>query len=205
MQISMWRRTVGAAGTIGAVLLPALLLVACERTQEDRGAIEEVTAAIDTAVERHPGIGGLTDREAIGVIALVNNATLETAQLASTRAQRAEVRQLAAWLLEEHDRLNTRTRITADSLDIDPISGDPAIVADTRQEVLRNLQQMPAGADWDRMYLAGVHELHSSALERLRATIGTSRYIDVGDRVAEAVRLLEGSLARVTALQRQTS
>lgn len=190
-------RTIG----ICVAFLISVLMLGCERTQEDLGALEEVTAAIDTATAAHAGIGGLTDQEAIGVIALVNNASIETAQLATTKAQRTEIRQFAQWLLQEHDRLNTSTRITADTLDIDPISDRPPVVADTREEVLRNLRQMPAGAEWDRMYLAGVQELHSNALERLRPTMGTSRYIDVGDRVTEAVRLLEASLARVVTLQ----
>jgi predicted outer membrane protein len=187
-------------GTAGAAIA-LLMLPGCERAHEDRDVFEEARAAIDTMVAHHPAVGGLTDREAIGVIALVNNGTIETSQLAEQRATSTEVRDLARWLLAEHDRMNTRARITADSLDLDPVTDSPPLVAQTREEVLQHLRQMPAGTEWDRMYLAGIGELHRAALERLREAHGTMRYLSVQDRVTEMQRLLESTTSRVQAFE----
>lgn len=191
----------GASGALRAGAIAGAFLclaTACERTQEDRGALGEVRAAIDTAVAHHPGISPINDQEAVGIIAIVNNTTIEMSQLAEQRATRGSLRELARWLLNEHDRLNTRTRQTADSLNLEPVPGSLPVL-ETRDEVLRNLRQMPRGAEWDRMYVAAVTELHETALEPLRAAQGTMRYLSVDDRVLETVRMLEASLTRMRA------
>lgn len=145
-------RTNGLA--ISLALTTALVLSACDRTEEDRGTLADTSAGVvDTApaTTARSVAALLTDENIIALLDTTYDAMLEADQLAMDRTDNEQVRQFASRAVTQNAASRRAVIATAQRLgvapvlpDMDPVEGHADAMALMRQR---------AGSDFDEVYV----------------------------------------------------
>jgi predicted outer membrane protein len=154
----MWQTGSGLRLSVFA-LVASVAVAACE-PREDISTIDTAIGDIGSAL----GIGGdeMSQPAALGTLAAVHSAEVQSGELAQQRATNAQVRQLAQRVAQEHAAFLQRLR--GMNLNIDTTAADAELVqmADSSMRRLRSIQ----GAAFDTAWVNAQVMMHEEALER---------------------------------------
>ena len=184
----------GANGLVCGTAAVVLTLCAC--SQRDRSAVDSaadtmasrVGATVDTAVSRVAAAadtaarrvesaagsvlkrGGWTDASVFGFIGANNAGGVRKSQLAAKKATNPAVKKFAQELVTAHRELALEMRALAAKMSVipDTVDGDVHDVMESARGQLKELTDMPAGADWDRKYLDDQIDDYKDMLDKLQ-------------------------------------
>lgn len=164
-------RTNGLA--ISLALTTALVLSACDRTEEDRGTLADTSAGVvDTApaTTARSVAALLTDENIIALLDTTYDAMLEADQLAMDRTDNEQVRQFASRAVTQNAASRRAVIATAQRLgvapvlpDMDPVEGHADAMALMRQR---------AGSDFDEVYVDQAVETRKELIDEIDDALG---------------------------------
>ena len=186
--------TSGTNGLLGGTAAVVLTLCACsprERSAVDSAAdttanrvvaaadsgARRVGAAMDTAAKRVESAagsvfkhGGWTDASVFGFIGANNAGEVRESQLAAKKATNPAVKKYAQQLVTEHRALANEMKALAAKLSVTPdtADGDVHDVMENARDQVKDLTDMPAGADWDKKYIDNQIDDHKDVLDKLQ-------------------------------------
>jgi predicted outer membrane protein len=174
-------------------LAGALVMVACDRTEEDRGTTVADTAAgvVDTApvtTARSVAVI-LSDENILALLDTTYDALLEADQLALDRTDNEQVRQFASRAVTHNAASRRAVMTTAQRLgvapvlpDADPIEGHADAMALMRQR---------AGPDFDEAYVDQAKETRKELIDEIDESLGVETRPDA---VKQLLRELKAQL-----------
>lgn len=119
------------------------------------------TPADSTAMAANPA---LSDAQVAGVLAASDSAEILPSQLATQKAQNAQVKQFAQQMLKDHGMLEDSLHAMARKQNMTPASSPvSAQVHTTSQNTMQSLQGQ-TGAAFDRAYMQAMVQSHQTAL-----------------------------------------
>jgi predicted outer membrane protein len=178
---------------IGLALTTALLVGACDRTEEDRGVTVADTAAgvVDTApaTTARAVAALLTDENILALLDTTYDAMLEADQLAMDRTDNEQVRQFASRAVTQNAASRRAVIATAQRLgvapvlpDLDPVEGHADAMALMRQR---------GGSMFDEVYVDQAAETRKELIEEIDEALGVEARPDA---VKELLRQLKAQL-----------
>ena len=174
-------------------LAMALVMVACDKTEEDRGTTVADTAAgvVDTApatTARSVAVI-LTDENILALLDTTYDAMLEADQLALDRTDNEQVRQFASRAVTQNAASRRAVIATVQRLGVspalpedDPIQGHADAMALMRQR---------AGSDFDEAYLDQARETRKELIDEIDDALGVESRPDA---VKQLLRQLKTQL-----------
>jgi predicted outer membrane protein len=185
-------------------LAASLVLVACDRTEEDRGSTMTDTAAgvVDTApatTARSVAVI-LTDENILALLDTTYDALLEADQLALDRTDNEQVRQFASRAVTQNASSRRAVRATVDRLgvapvlpDDDPIEGHADAMALMRQR---------AGSSFDEAYVDQAKETRKELIDEIDDALkADTRSEPVKQLLAELKAQLEADVKTLEGLK----
>ena len=132
----------------------------------------------------------LTEANMIAHLAAGDSVEVKIAQLAQTKATDQRVKDFATMLVTDHSaHLGKVLHVMTDkNIGSQPLANDPEGARSMAQ--LNRLTSMPAGAQWDAMFLRGQishHQNELSILNAMHAVVKTEDLSDVLDQTIQAV------------------
>ncbi len=178
---------------IGLALTTALVVGACDRTEEDRGVTIADTAAgvVDTApaTTARSVAALLTDENILALLDTTYDAMLEADQLAMDRTDNEQVRQFASRAVTQNAASRRAVIATVQRLgvapvlpDMDPVEGHADAMALMRQR---------AGSMFDEVYVDQAAETRKELIEEIDEALGVETRPDA---VKELLRQLKAQL-----------
>lgn len=147
------------------------------------------------------GVGSMAslggDAHIVSLIDVINTGEIAAGMLARERATLPQIRAFANQMVQEHTELQTQDRTLARN----PVyvAGDSAQITRTMMQQSHDarakLQQAPAGAAFDAMYIAGEIQDHQQALNALNAAQTQARDGAVANLVKGAIPRVQAHLA----------
>lgn len=146
------------------------------------------------------GIGNLSnlggDAHIVSLVDVINTGEIAEGMLARERATLPQIRAFANEMVQQHTQLQTQDRTLAKNPVF--IAGDSAQVARAMQQQSRDqlakLQQTPAGAPFDAMYIADQITDHQMALNALNAAKTQAQDGAVANLVKAAIPQVQAHL-----------
>jgi predicted outer membrane protein len=174
-------------------LATALVMVACDKTEEDRGATVADTAAgvVDTApaTTARSVAAILTNENILALLDTTYDAMLEADQLALDRTDNEQVRQFASRAVTQNAASRRAVIATVQRLGVspalpedDPIQGHADAMALMRQR---------AGSDFDEAYLDQARETRKELIDEIDDALGVESRPDA---VQQLLRQLKTQL-----------
>jgi putative membrane protein len=185
------------------VVTLALTLAACttdETETQDAGAD---TAAGTTSQTPGPGTPGATsDAEIAHIATTANNADIDGANLAKTKAQNAEVKSFANLMISDHTAANEKAAQIAQQAGLQP--ADNPISQQMMADHQRAKQDLQArnGANFDKAYIAHEIQMHQQVLNALDQTlIPNAQNTELKTLLQQVRTTVEGHLKRAQDMQ----
>lgn len=139
-------------------------------------------------------LGG--DAHIVSLVDVINTGEIAEGMLARERGTLPQIRAFANQMVQEHTQMQTADRTLAKNPVF--VAGDSAQVtrkmAQDGREELAKLQQAPAGAAFDAMYIADQITDHEAALNALKAASTQARDGAVADLVKSAIPRVQAHL-----------
>ena len=154
----------------------------------------EASAAASDQGNTLASLGG--DAHIVSLVDVINTGEIAEGMLARERGTLPQIRAFANQMVQEHTQMQTQDRTLAKNPVF--IAGDSAQVArkmaqDSREE-LAKLQQAPAGAAFDAMYIADQISDHQAALNALKAAATQAKDGTVANLVKSAIPHVQAHL-----------
>lgn len=119
-------------------------------------------------VEEPPAPPPLTDGEIVAIAVVVNDAEVEHAKLAKTKAKHKRVKEFASMMAKEHADANKREAALVQRAGLSAVESEASRKlsedAKTRGEALKDVAK---GAEFDRAYMQHQVEVHTMVLDML--------------------------------------
>ena len=188
---------------IALALTTAVVLSACDRTEEDRGTLADTSAGVvDTApaTTARSVAALLSDENIIALLDTTYDAMLEADQLAMDRTDNEQVRQFASRAVTQNAASRRAVIATAQRLgvapvlpDMDPVEGHADAMALMRQR---------AGSDFDEIYVDQAVETRKELIEEIDDALGVETRPDaVKQLLSELKTQLEADVKALEALK----
>lgn len=157
------------------------------------GSAQATTAAANEG-NSLASLGG--DAHIVSMVDIINTGEIAEGMLARERGTLPQIRAFANQMVQEHTRMQTDDRTLAKNPVF--IAGDSAQVARTMaqssRDELAKLQQAPAGAAFDAMYITDQISDHEAALNALKAAATQARDGAVANLVKSAIPRVQAHL-----------
>jgi len=163
-------KSVGFTTLLCAVALTA----ACNSERRDATARSDNGAAVGTSGETVAIRNA--DRDFVHDLMVAGNAEVRLGNLASSRAEKAEVKEFGQLMVKDHTSAGDQLKQIAIQNNVDP--GDAAIDA-RHQELITKLSAL-RGADFDREYMKAMVDGHQDVIDTLQ------KRVDEKDRLGVA-------------------
>jgi len=118
--------------------------------------------------------------------AIDNNAEIQLAQLAQTKAQDQHVKQIAQRIMQDHQTAQDQLKQTAQQVGIQLPQSVPA----TKQQELRVFQSL-SGKDFDQQYIACMQAGHAKAVNQYQAVAQLAKNDQVKDYASKTLPTLQ--------------
>jgi predicted outer membrane protein len=187
---------------IALALTTAVVLSACDRTEEDRGTLADTAAGVvDTApaTTARSVAALLSDENIIALLDTTYDAMLEADQLAMDRTDNEQVRQFASRAVTQNAASRRAVIATAQRLgvapvlpDMDPVEGHADAMALMRQR---------AGSDFDEIYVDQAVETRKELIDEIEEALGVETRPDgVKELLAQLKTQLEADVKALEGL-----
>ena len=191
-------RRIGRLAAVTALALAAACGgdAANDTTMADTTGGPTIGAAGDTMGGAAGGaMAAMDDNAIIGMISGANGAEIAAGQIASEKAQNADVRQYATDMVTEHQRLQGQvdSLVSAMNMSQAPV---PDSLARHLEQARTQLTGQAAGAEFDRMYMQMQVTDHESTLNGLRAAQSAAQNAQLRTVIDGAIPAVEGHLER---------
>ncbi len=123
---------------------------------------------------------------------------IESARLASTKAQSAEVKELAQHLLTDHQKSTADLKAAAARAE-PAITVTPAL--DAEKQAMLDQLRAAGGADFDRIFIDQQTNAHQKALQLLRNYVGGGDSQPLKDFASKATTVVEGHLEHLNGIR----
>ena len=173
-------------------------------------AASRVGAAVDTAARRTESAagslvkrGGWTDASILGYIGANNAGEVRESQLAAKKATNPAVKKYAQQLVTEHRALANEMKALAAKLSVTPdtADGDVHEVMENARDQVKDLTDMPAGADWDKKYIDNQIDDHKDLLDKLQDAAKNTSNADLRAAIEKATGKVQEHLTKAQSIK----
>src|SRR5688572_6349829 len=161
---------------IALALTTAVVLSACDRTEEDRGTLADTSAGVvDTApaTTARSVAALLSDENIIALLDTAYDAMLEADQLAMDRSDNEQVRQFASRAVTQNAASRRAVITTAQRLGVAPVLPDDDAV-EGHAEAMASMRQR-AGSAFDEIYLDQAVEMRKGLINEIDEALRVER------------------------------
>lgn len=136
-----------------------------------------------------------TEAELLGLIGLANDGTIELAKLAQSKATSPDVKALAGKAVEGHSALGKKAMDLSAQLSLTPVvpSADESLTENNRKW-MDDLNQKPAGKEWDTAYLEYEIDRHETVLDEVKDALSREQRAEVRAFLEEVRMHIEGHI-----------
>jgi len=190
------RQNAWMGSTVIAGLCVALAAGCSPADQETEGDFpEQMGTEADTGADARPGAQmGAADAQIVGEVSAANALEIGTSNLAQEKAQSEEVRSFARDMISDHRQMQIEVQRVVDR-DPQLQSGTPPDTMHVTQ-ALQQLQDQPAGPEFDRMYMDMQVQAHESTLEMLNRARTQAQVAELGNVIQQAIPKVQQHLER---------
>ena len=185
---------------LGSVMAVTLVgFSACtdsEYADRDTAAVVTDTAAMGGNVEAY------SDANAVAFIQTVNTGEIEAAQLAKTKATRAEIKAFARQMETDHTTMKNEVAQTAQRLGLSTTATDEDVLED-HQETMRELNDAKGGDEFDDKFIDEQVDAHKNALEEIDDAIERTQNAEFKALLQKARGAVDGHLKHAESLDKK--
>ena len=185
---------------LGSVMAVTLIgFSACtdsEYADRDTAAVVTDTAAMGGNVEAY------SDANAVAFLQTVNTGEIEAAQLAKTKATRAEIKAFARQMETDHTTMKNEVAQTAQRLGLSTTATDEDLLED-HQETMRELNDAKGGDEFDDKFIDEQVEAHKNALDEIDDAIERTQNAEFKALLQKARGAVDGHLKQAESLDKK--
>ena len=185
---------------LGSVMAVTLIgFSACrnaEYADRDTAAVVTDTAAMGGNVDAY------SDANAVAFVQTVNTGEIESAELAKTKATRAEIKAFARQMEMDHTAMKNEVAQAAQRLGLSTTATDEDVLEE-HQETMRELNDAKAGNDFDDKYIDEQVEAHKKALDEIDDAIERTQNAEFKALLQKARGAVDGHLKHAESLDKK--
>ena len=185
---------------VGSVMAVTLIgFSACtdsEYADRDTAAVVTDTAAMGGNVEAY------SDANAVAFLQTVNTGEIEAAQLAKTKATRAEIKAFARQMETDHTTMKNEVAQAAQRLGLSTTATDEDVLED-HQGTMRDLNDAKGGDEFDDKYIDEQVEAHKNALDEIDDAIERTQNAEFKALLQKARGAVDGHLKHAESLDKK--
>ena len=185
---------------VGSVMAVTLIgFSACtdsEYADRDTAAVVTDTAAMGGNVEAY------SDANAVAFIQTVNTGEIEAAQLAKTKATRAEIKAFARQMETDHTTMKNEVAQAAQRLGLSTTATEEDVLED-HQGTMRDLNDAKGGDEFDDKYIDEQVEAHKNALDEIDDAIERTQNAEFKALLQKARGAVDGHLKHAESLDKK--
>lgn len=176
------------------------LLIACKPKDEAVATDTTPTTAAATPV----GGGEYSGAEMLGILSTVSDGDIEAGTLAQTKATDAQVKQLGATFVADHQAMKQEVAALATKLGLSPtLPKDEEELAQDHQKAMTDLNSKPVGREWDEAYLEHEVKMHKAVIDEVEEAVDKERRAEMKALLQKALTGLKGHLSAAEALEKK--
>ena len=185
---------------LGSVMAVTLIgFSACrdaDYADRDTAAVVTDTAAMGGNVEAY------SDANAVAFIQTVNTGEIEAAQLAKTKATRAEIKAFARQMETDHTTMKNEVAQAAQRLGLSTTTTDEDVL-ENHQETMRELNDAQGGDEFDDKFIDEQVEAHKDALDEIDDAIERTQNAEFKALLQKARGAVDGHLKHAESLDKK--
>lgn len=144
-----------------------------------------------------------TDAQILSFAAAANTGEIKEAQLARQKATAPAVKSFAALMIKDHTKMLADTRALTTKLAIVPDSSKSDVTDLTKSVVndLKDLNDKPAGKDWDSDYIGKQVDAHQTVLDKLQDASKSAQNAQLKDALSQSIGKVQEHLTKAKAIK----
>ena len=187
-----------------AALCAAVLVAACakgDKTADSAKAADSAMASAPAAAPAAPAAPALTDPNIVAILDGANAADSAAGSVAATKGTAADVKSFGKDMMRDHHALRKAGQDLAKKLNVTPAlpAGDNSAAAATAWK--DSLTAMPAGAAWDKAYIAHEVAYHEAVLQTAQAALGAAQNAELKALIEKAAPNIQAHLDHAKSIQ----
>lgn len=189
-----------------AALCAAALLAACSKGDSTADSVKaaDSTAAAGSAATpapTTPPAAALTDPNIVAILDGANAADSAAGAVAASKGTSKEVKSFGRDMMRDHHALRKAGQDLAKKLNVTPEmpSGDNSAAAATAWK--DSLTTMPAGAAWDKAYIAHEVTYHEAVLQTAQTALGAAQNAELKALIEKAAPNIQAHLDHAKSIQ----
>jgi putative membrane protein len=188
-----------------AALCAAAAVAACakgDKTADSVKAADSAAAASAAATPAPaPAPAPLTDANIVAILDAANMTDSAAGSVAATKGTNAEVKSFGRDMMRDHHALRKAGQDLAKKLNVTPVppAGDNSAAAASAWQ--DSLTTTPAGADWDKTYIAHEVTYHQSVLQTAQTALAAAQNAELKALITKAAPNIQAQLDHAKSIQ----
>lgn len=187
-----------------AALCAAVLVAACakgDKTADTAKMADTAMASAPAAAPAAPAAPALTDPNIVAILDGANAADSAAGSVAATKGTASDVKSFGKDMMRDHHALRKAGQDLAKKLNVTPAlpAGDNSAAAASAWK--DSLTSMPAGAAWDKAYIAHEVTYHEAVLQTAQTALGAAQNAELKALIEKAAPNIQAHLDHAKSIQ----